>query len=255
MITSSTASRIASVIARKSSISYEGTPSGVRAWMWIIDPPSSTTRFASAAYSSGVYGIAGHWSRLATAPLIELVITTGSLKLIRSLPRSWRPAHRTEVVALRGELAPRGRHLLDRQRIERAAVRAEQLARLGLVAGSHRGAHFLAVGREAPQARHEQVLRMAHLGGRVEALARGGERAGAVETLLDPVCLLLERRVLRQRDRGGLVRCGDGCLEARLVLGLRRGRRLLALVLGAAGEQQPGGAEDEQRLQTGITSM
>src|SRR3954462_3708134 len=107
MITSSTAPRIASVIARKSSISYDGTPSGVRAWMWIIEPPSSTTRFASAAYSSGVYGIAGHWSRLATAPLIEFVITTGSLKLMWLL--SWELAHLTEVVALAGELAPGGR--------------------------------------------------------------------------------------------------------------------------------------------------
>ena len=77
-MTSSTSARIASVIARKSSTSYEGTPSGVRAWMWIIAAPSSTARRASAAYSSGVYGIAGHWSRLATAPEIELVMITGS---------------------------------------------------------------------------------------------------------------------------------------------------------------------------------
>ena len=41
-------------MARKSSISYEGVPSGVRAWMWIIAAPSSTARRASAAYSSGV---------------------------------------------------------------------------------------------------------------------------------------------------------------------------------------------------------
>ena len=54
MTTSPTSSRIASVIARKSSTSYDGVPSGVRAWMWIIDAPSSTTRRASAAYSSGV---------------------------------------------------------------------------------------------------------------------------------------------------------------------------------------------------------
>ena len=32
----------------------DGTPSGVRAWMWIIEHPSPTARFASAAYSSGV---------------------------------------------------------------------------------------------------------------------------------------------------------------------------------------------------------
>src|SRR5688500_15026332 len=81
MITSSTAPRIASVIARKSSISYEGTPSGVRAWMWMCVHPSSTARRASSAYSSGVYGIAGHCSRFATAPEIEFVMMTGSSTL------------------------------------------------------------------------------------------------------------------------------------------------------------------------------
>ncbi len=40
--------------------------------------PSSTARRASAAYSAGVYGIAGHWSRFATAPEIEQVSRTGS---------------------------------------------------------------------------------------------------------------------------------------------------------------------------------
>ena len=49
-----TSSRIASVIARKSSIAYDGVPSGVRAWMWTITPPSSAIRRASAAYSAGV---------------------------------------------------------------------------------------------------------------------------------------------------------------------------------------------------------
>jgi hypothetical protein len=46
--------------------------------MWIIEQPSSTARFASAAYSSGVYGMAGHWSRFATAPEIEQVTMQGS---------------------------------------------------------------------------------------------------------------------------------------------------------------------------------
>jgi hypothetical protein len=50
----------------------------VRAWMWIIEQPSSTARLASAAYSSGVYGMAGHWSRFATAPEIEQVTMQGS---------------------------------------------------------------------------------------------------------------------------------------------------------------------------------
>src|SRR3954464_14874069 len=79
MITSSPHSDlIASVIARKSSTSYDGVPSGLRAWMWIITPPPSTILRASAPYSSGVYGIAGHCSRLASAPEIEQVMTTGS---------------------------------------------------------------------------------------------------------------------------------------------------------------------------------
>src|SRR5918997_2789392 len=82
MITSSTSPRIASVIARKSSTSYDGVPSGRRAWMWIIAPPSSTIRRASAAYSCGVYGIAGHCSRLASAPEIAHVMMTGSSRLM-----------------------------------------------------------------------------------------------------------------------------------------------------------------------------
>ena len=86
MITSSTSALMASVIAWKSSISYEGVPSGVRAWMWIWEAPSSTARRASAAYSSGVYGIAGHWSRLAIAPEIELLMITGSSKRLIRLP-------------------------------------------------------------------------------------------------------------------------------------------------------------------------
>jgi hypothetical protein len=45
--------------------------------MWIIEQPSSTARLASAAYSSGVYGIAGHCSRFATAPEIEQVMMQG----------------------------------------------------------------------------------------------------------------------------------------------------------------------------------
>ena len=54
MTTSSTSDRIASVMARKSSTSWLGAPLGRRAWMWIIEPPSSTIRRASAAYSAGV---------------------------------------------------------------------------------------------------------------------------------------------------------------------------------------------------------
>src|SRR5579875_4088581 len=60
--------------------------------MWIITPPSSTILRASAAYSAGVYGIAGHWSRLATAPEIAQVMIAGSSTLTPAPPRS-RPHH------------------------------------------------------------------------------------------------------------------------------------------------------------------
>src|SRR3954449_3077010 len=130
--------------------------------MWIIDAPSSTARRASEAYSSGVYGIAAHWSRFATAPLMLLVITTGSLKLIRFLLRSWSPANRTEVVALRRELAPGRGHLLDRERVERAAARAEQLARRRLVTRAQSGHHLLAIVGGATQPCDEQMVRVSH---------------------------------------------------------------------------------------------
>src|SRR3954471_19458863 len=108
MTTSSTAALIASVIARKSSISWLGVPAGVRAWMWIIAPPSSTARRASAAYSSGVYGIAGHWSRLATAPEIEQVRITGSSRLIpATLPD--RPACRGATAGITGHPVQQGK--------------------------------------------------------------------------------------------------------------------------------------------------
>src|SRR3954452_15012397 len=136
MITSSTALRMASDIAAKSSISYDGTPSGVRAWMWIMLAPSSTARRASSAYSSGVYGIAGHWSRLATAPLIELVITTRSLKLIVLLALSMGWTDLAQVVALANELAPGGGDLPDRLR---ARELADEPPRLRLVPCLERG--------------------------------------------------------------------------------------------------------------------
>src|SRR3954470_19412734 len=68
-------------MARKSSTAWLGVASGRRAWTWIITPPSSTIRRASAAYSAGVYGIAGHWSRWASAPEIAHVMVTGSSRL------------------------------------------------------------------------------------------------------------------------------------------------------------------------------
>src|SRR2546421_2594218 len=53
--------------------------------MWMCTPPSSTIRRASAANSSGLYGIAGHCSRLAIAPEIAQVMTAGSSMLMLHL--------------------------------------------------------------------------------------------------------------------------------------------------------------------------
>ena len=54
MAASPTSATIASLMFWKSSTSYDGVPSGLRAWMWMCTPPSSTIRRASEAYSSGV---------------------------------------------------------------------------------------------------------------------------------------------------------------------------------------------------------
>src|SRR5262249_32281871 len=102
--------------------SYEGTPSGVRAWMWIWAPPSSTIRRASAAYSSGVYGIAAHWSRFATAPLmLQLRITGSSKRLIWVLQSRTRsrsslyqvPRDGPDLIHERVELGARGLVIAD----------------------------------------------------------------------------------------------------------------------------------------------
>src|SRR5918996_2645141 len=135
MTTSSTAPRIASVIARKSSISYEGTPSGVRAWTWIIEQPSSTARFASAAYSSGVYGMAGHWSRPATAPEIEQVTMQGSSKRLIGAAASRRapPGRRRRSARSHRHhtmLLPRPRDPLRLRHLERPDHRGARLARV-----------------------------------------------------------------------------------------------------------------------------
>src|SRR5437879_3225296 len=87
--------------------------------MWIIVPPSSTIRRASAPYSSGVYGIAGHCSRLASVPEIEHVITTGSSRLIAL------PSYGDDSMAL-----PRALDVLVLGHLERLADRRARLARV-----------------------------------------------------------------------------------------------------------------------------
>src|SRR3954452_14541122 len=126
--------------------------------MWIIEPPSSTTRRASAAYSSGVYGIAGHWSRLATVPLIELVMTTGWSKRLIGSPQSRERPHLTEVVALALERRAGAGDLPDGRGLRPPGGRpdgVQQAVRLRLVAATHRVddafalvRHFLEAGQE-----------------------------------------------------------------------------------------------------------
>src|SRR3954465_6505626 len=82
---SPTSARIACVMAAKSETAKDGVPSTVRAWGWIITAPPSTARRASAAYSAGVYGIAGHCSREASAPETAQVRMTGSLRALEQL--------------------------------------------------------------------------------------------------------------------------------------------------------------------------
>src|ERR1700691_224536 len=91
--------------------------------MWIITPPSSTIRRASAAYSAGVYGIAGHCWRLASAPEMAQVMTAGSSTLIAGPPCA--PSYRHDPRALERPLHPlAGRHL------ERPADRRPRLPRV-----------------------------------------------------------------------------------------------------------------------------
>src|SRR4051812_43562018 len=92
--------------------------------MWIIEAPSSTTLRASAAYSSGVYGIAGHWSRFATVPEIELVMITGSSK--RLTPAS--PPGRS--YGHHAVLLPGSFHALALGHLERADHDRPRLARV-----------------------------------------------------------------------------------------------------------------------------
>src|SRR5437764_10040108 len=83
-------------------------------------PPSSTIRLASAPSSSGLYGIAGHWSRLAIAPLIAQVITTGSSRLIVG-----ERSYRDDAVAL-----PRASYVLAGRELQRAADGGASLPRV-----------------------------------------------------------------------------------------------------------------------------
>src|SRR5215211_1528929 len=179
---------MASVIARKSSTSKEGTPSGVRAWMWIIDAPSSTARLASAAYSSGVYGIAGHCSRLATAPEIEQVTIAGSSnRLMRSSLGSgvWRGRLAPPEVPLEHQVDARHRVAVH----ARLALRGERP-----VAGQHRDA-----GREQPHV-------LAHLERqRAWADRRQRQPVGRVDAQADPLVADVEDAHV-DLLRGGAIR-------------------------------------------------
>src|SRR4051794_17339533 len=104
--------------------------------MWMCTPPSSTIRRASAAYSSGVYGMAGHWSRFASEPEIEQVMTTGSSSAMKVLSRQWEVPLPTLT-----DLYPAGKQRVVRRRGAQAGDRGPP--QIGLRArvdiGRHRG--------------------------------------------------------------------------------------------------------------------
>jgi hypothetical protein len=184
------------------------------------------------------------------------------LKLIGLLLRSRCRAHLAEVVALAYEFPPGGGDLLDRLRLGELA---HEPLRLGLVSGPQRVHCLLALVGDLSEPLHELLVRVADLGRRVERGELGREPAQALEPLGQRVALLLGSRIRRRLDPRAALELRDECLEALLVLGLRQrrvrrrggrgGGRLRAAVVAAARDQEAGGTEGEQRLQTGITSM
>src|ERR671922_746490 len=156
MTTSPTSARIASVIARKSSTSKLGVPSGRRAWMWIMEPPSSTIRRASAAYSSGVYGIAGHWSRLATAPEMLQVMIAGSSKRLTSTVASY--GHHPMLL-------PGSLHALGLRELQSANNRGARLARVYDVVDHRVARRDVGVDRLADPLDHLRARRVRVIGG------------------------------------------------------------------------------------------
>src|SRR4029079_6232999 len=107
--------------------------------MWICEAPSSTARRSSAAYSSGVEGIAGHWSRFAIAPLIEqLMITGASKRLISSPPLPvGLPLPEEGLEHLLDVLSREGQRELAAQELEAVVERHVLLAVHGVVAELH----------------------------------------------------------------------------------------------------------------------
>src|ERR1700744_5264353 len=123
--------------------------------MWMWTPPSSTIRRASAAYSAGVYGIAGHWSRLASAPEIAQAMITGSSTLIFGCSRV--RSYRHDPGALERTL-----HALAGRQLERAADRRARLPRI-----DHDVDHVVA-GRDVDVDDLAEVLdQLGALGGRI----------------------------------------------------------------------------------------
>src|SRR3954464_2912998 len=166
--------RMASAIARKSSTSYDGVPSGLRAWMWMCTPPSSTIRRASAAYSSGVYGIAGHWSRFASEPEIEQVMTTGSSSAMGSLSRKWEVSllTLTDRAAERQQISdPAGKQRIVAGR--RAQPLGRRAAQIGLRPRVDVGRHRGELGRERTRPR-QHLVRFDDLVEDAQPLARRG---------------------------------------------------------------------------------
>src|SRR6267378_4139814 len=86
--------RTSAKISANVSTRQSGPPSGVRAWMWTIAAPASAARPASSPNSLGVYGMAGHWSRVASTPVSAAVTTTFIRGCFRACATDGRPSCR-----------------------------------------------------------------------------------------------------------------------------------------------------------------
>src|SRR2546425_5470722 len=111
LMIASVRARTAEKISAKVSTLQSGPPSGLRAWMCTIAAPASAARLASSPISLGVYGMAGHCSRVASTPVsaaeMTVLLLRGPRELTAQPQSSWGSSYRDVAV-----LAPRPVDLL-----------------------------------------------------------------------------------------------------------------------------------------------
>src|SRR5712692_6161894 len=104
-------------ISSKVSSFQSAAPSDMRAWMCTIAAPASAARPASSAISLGVYGMAGHCSRVASTPVSAAVITVlllrGPRELTAQPQSSWGSSYGDVAVLAPGPVDLLAAGLLD----------------------------------------------------------------------------------------------------------------------------------------------